>query len=91
VVVLDNLKAHKVVGVREAIEAVGARLLYLPPYSPDCSPIEECWSKIKMILRSKAARTLTHLWQAITEAFAAITSQDAQGWFAHAGYCAQSN
>jgi transposase len=91
VVVLDNLKAHKVAGVREAIEAVGARLLYLPPYSPDFSPIEECWSKIKAILRTKAARTLQHLWQAITEAFAAITSQDALGWFTHAGYCAQSN
>jgi transposase len=91
VVVLDNLKAHQVAGVREAIEAVGARLLYLPPYSPDLSPIEECWSKIKAILRTKAARTLEHLWQAITEAFAAITSQDAQGWFTHAGYRAQSN
>lgn len=91
VVVLDNLKAHKVAGVREAIEAVGARLLYLPPYSPDFSPIEECWSKIKAILRAKAARTLGHLWQAITEAFAAITSQDAQGWFTHAGYRVPSN
>jgi transposase len=60
-VVLDNLKAHKAAGVREAIEAVGARLLYLPPYSPDFSPIEECWSKIKAILRTKATRTLEHL------------------------------
>jgi transposase len=91
VVVLDNLKAHKAAGVREAIEAMGARLLYLPPYSPDFSPIEECWSKIKTILRTKAARTLEHLWQAITEAFAAITSQDAQGWFTHAGYRVPSN
>jgi transposase len=91
VVVLDNLKAHKAAGVREAMEAMGARLIYLPPYSPDFSPIEECWSKIKTILRTKAARTLTRLWQAITEAFAAITSQDAQGWFTHAGYCVQSN
>jgi transposase len=91
VVVLDNLKAHKVTGVREAIEAVGARLIYLPPYSPDFSPIEECWSNIKTILRTKAARTLEHLWQAITEAFAAITSQDVQGWFTHAGYRVQSN
>jgi transposase len=85
------LKAHKVAGVRETIEAVGARLLYLPPYSPDFSPIEECWSKIKAILRTKAARTLESLQQAITAAFAAITSQDAQGWFTHAGYCVQSN
>jgi transposase len=91
VVVLDHLKAHKAAGVREAMEAMGARLLYLPPYSPDCSPIEACWSNIKAILRTKAARTLERLWQAITEAFAAITSQDAQGWFTHAGYCVQSN
>jgi transposase len=81
VVGLDHLTAHKVAGVREAIEAVGARLIYLPPYAPDFSPIAECWSKIKAILRTKAARTLERLWQAITEAFAAITSQDAQGWF----------
>jgi hypothetical protein len=57
----------------------------------DFSPIEECWSKIKAILRTKAARTLERLWQAITKAFAAITSQDAQGWFMHAGYRVQSN
>jgi transposase len=74
VVVRDNLKAHQVAGVQKAIEAVGARLLYLLPYSPDFSPIEECWSKIKAILRTKAARTLESLQQAITEAFAAITS-----------------
>jgi transposase len=91
VVVLDNLKAHPVAGVRKAIQAAGARLVDLPPYSPDFSPIEECWSKIKTILRTKAARTLEQLWQAITEAFAAITSQDAQGWFTHAGYRAPSN
>jgi transposase len=91
VVVRDHLKAHKAAGVREAIEAVGARLLYLPPDSPDFSPSEECWSNIKAVLRTKAARTLEHLWQAITEAFAAITSQEAQGWFTHAGYRVQSN
>ena len=91
VVVLDHLQAHKVAGVREAREAVGARLLYLPPDSPDLSPIEACWSTIKAILRTKAARALQHLWQAITEAFAAITSQDARGWFTPAGYRAQSN
>jgi transposase len=91
VVVLDHLKAHKVAGVGEAIEAVGAQLLYLPPSAPDFSPIEESWSTIKTILQTKAARTLIRLWQAITEAFAAITSQDAPGWFTHAGYCVQSN
>jgi transposase len=91
VVVRDHLKAHKVAGVREAIEAVGARRLYLPPDSPDFSPIEECWATIQAILRTKAARTLESLQQAITEACAAITSQDAQGWLTHAGYCVQSN
>jgi transposase len=91
VVVRDHLNAHKAAGVREAIEAVGARLLSLPLYSPDVSPMEECGSKITAMLRTKAARTLAHLWQAITEAFAAITSQDAQGWFTHAGYRVPSN
>ena len=91
VVVRDHLKAHQVAGVREAIEAVGARLLSLPPDSPDFSPIEECWSTIKAILRTKAARTLERLQHAITEAFAAITSQDAQGWLTHAGDRLQSS
>ena len=91
VVVLDTRKAPKVAGVQEAIAAVGARLLDLPPDAPDFSPIEECWSNIKAILRTKAARTLESLQQAITEALAAITSQDAQGWFTHAGYGLQSN
>jgi len=87
----DHLKAHQVAGVREASEAVGARRLYLPPDSPAFSPIEEGWSTITTRLRTKAARTLERLWQAITEAFAAITSQDAQGWFTHAGDRVQSN
>ena len=89
--ILDNLKAHKVAGVADACAAVGVRLLYLPPYSPDLSPIEECWSKVKTLLRAKAARTLEALEQAIAEALAAITSQDAHGWFAHVGYCVASN
>jgi transposase len=89
--IMDNLKAHKVAGVAEACAAAGVRLLYLPPYSPDLSPIEECWSKVKAILRAKAARTLEALEQAIAEALAAITSQDAHGWFVHAGYCMASN
>ena len=85
-VIVDNLSSHKVEGIQEAIEAVGARLEYLPPYSPDLSPIEECWSKLKTILRAKAARTSAHLDQAITEAFDLITPQDARGWFAYCGY-----
>jgi len=86
VVVLDNLKAQKVAGVQQAIAAVGAGVLYLPPYSPEFSPIEEGWSKVKTVLRTKAARTVEQLGQAIAEAFAAITSQDARGGLAHAGY-----
>jgi len=89
--ILDNLKAHKVAGVADACAAVGVRLRYLPPYSPDLSPIEACWSKVKTLLRAKAARTLEALEQAIAEVLAAITSQDAHGWFAHAGYCVASN
>jgi transposase len=91
ILILENLKAHKVAGVADACAAVGVRLLSLPPYSPDLSPIEECWSKVKTLLRAKAARTLEALEQAIAEVLAAITSQDAHGWFAHAGYCVASN
>jgi transposase len=83
VVCMDNLSSHQVDGVKEAIESVGTRLESLPPYSPDLSPIEKCWSKFKAILRAKAARTRDALDQAITEAFAMITPQDARGWFAH--------
>jgi transposase len=85
VVFMDNLSAHQVDGVQEAIESVGARLEYLPPYSPDLSPIEACWSKFKSILRATAARTRDLLDQAITEALDRITPEDARGWFAHCG------
>ena len=82
-VVMDNLPAHKVAGIREAIEKVGATLVYLPPYSPDFSPIENCWSKVKEFLRARAARTYAHLDQAITDALAAVTTKDVIGWFTH--------
>jgi transposase len=85
-VVMDNLRAHKVVGIREAIEGCGAHLLYLPPYSPDLSPIELCWSKLKTILRGVGARTREALEAAITEALEQITAADALAWFAHCGY-----
>lgn len=88
VVVMDNLAAHKVKGVREAIEAAGARLLYLPPYSPDLSPIELCWSKVKQFLRSAAARTAEALGEAITAALATVTASDLRNWFRHCGYAA---
>ena len=68
-VILDNLPSHKVAGVREAIAAVGARLLYLPPYSPDFNPIEQVFSKLKALLRTAAARTIPDLWAAIRKAF----------------------
>ena len=82
-VVMDNLPAHKVAGIREAIEAVGATVIYLSPYSPDFSPIENCWSKVKEFLRARAARTYTELEQAITDALAAVTTKDIIGWFTH--------
>ena len=86
IVLMDNLAAHKVEGIQDAIEARGARLEYLPSYCPDFSPIEKCWSKVKAILRAKAARTRAYLDQALTEALDMITAQDARGWFAHCGY-----
>ncbi len=86
VVVMDNPGAHKVKGVREAVEGAGARLLYLPPYSPDLSPIELCWSKVKQALRSVAARTAGALGAAVGEAFRAATTSDPANWFRHCGY-----
>ncbi len=86
VVILDNLPAHKVAGVRALIEARGAQLLYLPPYSPDFNPIEQAWSKMKERLRAAKARTLPRLEDAVTAALAAITPDNAVGWFRHCGY-----
>lgn len=86
IVVMDNLRAHKVSGIREAIEHCGATLLYLPPYSPDLSPIERCWSKLKAILRAVGARTRRKLDRTIRHALTTITEADALAWFAHCGY-----
>jgi len=83
---MDNLATHKVAGVREAIAAVGARLLYLPPYSPDFNPIKNMWSKIKQIIRSLVPRTGEELFQAAVLAFAVISITDCQGFFLHAQY-----
>ena len=85
-VILDNLGAHKVVGVREAVEAAGARLLYLPPYSPDFNPIERAFAKLKALLRSAAARTVSDLWEAIRQAFARFTPSECRNYFAATGY-----
>ena len=86
IVVMDNLSVHKVSGIREAIEATGARLIYLPPYSPDYSPIESCWSKLKAILRKAKARTREALDEALTQAIEHISQSDAKGWFNLCGY-----
>lgn len=86
VVILDNLATHKIRGVGQALEAVGSRLLYLPPYSPDFNPIEPMWSKIKQILRSQAPRSEEQLLAAARTAFQAITSADCKGYFFSARY-----
>ena len=86
VVVLDNLGAHKGNRVRELVEGRGCSLLFLPPYSPDFSPIEEAFSKVKARLRKAAARTRGTLVGAIGRALDAVTARDARGWFAHCGY-----
>ena len=81
VVVMDNLSSHKVNGVRERIEAVGARLLYLPPYSPDLNPIEKAWAKLKQLLRAAKARTKEDLDHAIAQLLPLLTAEDAKAWF----------
>ena len=86
VVVLDNLRAHKVKGVREAVEAAGAKLLYLPPYSPDLNPIELAFAKLKALLRAAARRTVEALWQTLGHALDAFTPAECAHYLAHAGY-----
>ena len=86
VVILDNLAAHKVEGIRELIESYGAQVLYLPPYSPDFNPIEPAWSKLKQLLRGAKARLLEQLESAVASAIAAITPANALAYFRHCGY-----
>jgi len=86
VVVMDKLGAHRTKRVRELIEARGADLVFLPSYSPDLSPIEEAFSKIKSILRKAGARTREALVEAMAGALRAVTPGDAAGWFRHCGY-----
>lgn len=86
VVVLDNLSAHKVAGLAELVEARGARLLYLPPYSPDFNPIELAFSQLKTWLRTAQARTREALEDTIRAATDWISEQDAKNWFDHCGY-----
>jgi transposase len=86
VVVVDNVGAHKPDRMRTLIEAAGCRLVFLPAYSPDLSPVEEAFSKIKAFIKAAGARTRAALDAAIAMALAAVTASDAPGWFAHAGY-----
>jgi transposase len=86
IVVMDNLRAHKGERVRQAIEAKGCQLVFLPGYSPDFSPIEETFSKLKHSLRRTGPRTREALEEAICQALLTVTAQDARGWFSHCGY-----
>ena len=86
IVIMDNLGAHKVAGVRAAIQARGARVLYLPPYSPDLNPIEQAFAKLKTLLRTAARRTVDALWNAIGHALDAFTPTECANCLAHAGY-----
>jgi transposase len=86
IVVLDNLSAHKVAGVREAVEAAGARLLYLPPYSPDFNPIEQLFAKIKALLRKAAERSVDGLWSRIASLLDAFTPQECANYLRNVGY-----
>jgi transposase len=86
VLVMDNLGSHKVAGVREAVEARGASLLYLPPYSPDLNPIEMAFAKLKTLLRAEATRTVEALWAAVGRVLACFTPAECARYLAHCGY-----
>jgi transposase len=86
VVLIDNLNVHKSEVAQRLIAARGARLEFLPPYSPDLNPIEKCWAKVKAVLRKLKARTFDELLEALCIAFTSITVEDMQAWFAHCGY-----
>lgn len=86
---MDNVAFHQVDGVKEAIEKRGARLVYLPPYSPELNPIEPMWGKIKHYLRKASARTFQDFKKAIKTAFEMINKTDLQHWFKHCGYKGQ--
>jgi transposase len=86
VVVLDNLAAHKVDGVRQGLAAVGAALLFLPPYSPDLNPIEQLFAKLKALLRQLAARTKDELWDALGRLLATVPASECANYLRHCGY-----
>jgi transposase len=85
-VVMDNLGSHKVAGVRAAIEAAGAEVMFLPPYSPDLNPIEMAFAKLKALLRAKALRTVEALWHALGDIVGCFTADECSHFFRHAGY-----
>ena len=85
-VIADNLSCHKVAGVHEAIEARGATIRYLPPYSPDPNPIEKMFAKLKALLRKAAKRTVDSLWAEIGQLLSAISPAECQNYFASSGY-----
>lgn len=85
-VIMDNLGSHKIAGVRAAIEAAGAQLVYLPAYSPDLNPIEQVFAKLKAILRAKAIRNVETLWQALGQIADAITPNECANYLRHGGY-----
>ncbi len=91
IVVMDNLTSHKGEKVRTLIESVGAKVMYLPPYSPDLNPIERAFSKLKQLMRSAAHRTIDALWNDVQRMLDLITASDAKGYFSHCGYTLQVN
>ena len=86
IVIMDNLSSHKIAGIETAITACGARLIYLPPYSPDFNPIEQVFAKVKAFLRKAAERTVENLWNRIGEAITTVTPIECQNFFRHSGY-----
>jgi transposase len=86
IIVMDNLSAHKIAGVQDAIEVVGAQVRYLPPYSPDLNPIENLFSKFKSLLRSEAARTVSELWKTVGRLVDRFPADECLRYILHAGY-----
>jgi transposase len=86
IVIMDNLRSHKVAGVREAIEAAGATLMFIPPYSPDLNPIEMAFAKLKALLRAKAIRTVEALWNTLGTIVGCFTPKECANYFRHDGY-----
>ena len=86
IVIMDNLPSHKVCGIRQTIEAVRARLIYLPPYSPELNPIEQVFAKFKAALRKAAARTVTRLWQEIAKTLNTFSPRECAAYLKHCGY-----